>query len=291
MRVTPFKGAVRLMAAMAVFAAAACTPAPAPPFPESAGFTRIKQTGGDLVTLGWLTIVPPGQELQPPLLVVVEGDGAAWSPDGTPPQDPTPRSGTGARLSLALAENRALLYLARPCQYLSSDQRNQCSVHLWTDKRFSMQAVSALNRLIDKAKMTAGLTDRIRTGKIIMVGFSGGGLLAAELALMRQDVAGLITVAAPLDLAAWTRLHRISALETVRPAEELLCRLFQADFPQRHLYGSRDRIVPLVLAEETARRLPAGSVRYVKSMGHDDNWLPAVTDALAGLENQNGATH
>ena len=129
------------------------------------------------------------------------------------------------------------------------------------------------------------MVDRAQTPgqKVILIGFSGGGVLAAELALRRNDVLALITVAAPLDLEAWTRLHGVSPLVAASPAGALTAALAQAAFPQRHLYGARDKVVPPALAAPLACQLPAGTVRIFEALGHDDDWAPPVLAELSSL--------
>ncbi|MDD5206448.1 MAG: hypothetical protein PHS17_13560, partial [Desulfobacterales bacterium] len=121
------------MAAAVFLTIAACSlilPLP----PANPSFHKLEEIRSDLVTLGWLRRGSPS--VNRPLLVVIEGDGAAWSSDRTVPSDPTPRSGAGARLASALVNGRSVLYLARPGQYLSPEQAARCSIHHWTDQRF-----------------------------------------------------------------------------------------------------------------------------------------------------------
>jgi pimeloyl-ACP methyl ester carboxylesterase len=265
------------MAAVALAAISACSFSPALP-PSRPDFQRIEETRADLVTLGWLR--PGAWPTNGPLLVVIEGDGAAWGSDKRPPADPTPRSGAGARLASRLVNGRPVLYLARPGQYLSAEQAARCSTRYWTDQRFGNAPLTALAALIDRAQ-TPGQ-------KVILIGFSGGGILAAELALRRNDVLALITIAAPLDLEAWTRLHGVSPLVAASPAGALTAALAQAAFPQRHFYGARDKVVPPVLVTPLARQLPAGTVRLLDGLDHNDDWAPPVLSELSLLARGGG---
>jgi len=260
------------MAACVFLTIAACSSLPQLP-PADPAFHKMEEIRSDLVTLGWKRegSSTPDQ----PLLVVIEGDGAAWTFDKAPPSDPTPRSGTGARLASALVNGRAVLYLARPGQYLSPEQAARCSINHWTDQRFGIGPVQALAALIDRAQMPGQ--------KLILIGFSGGGVMAAQVAVMRNDVLALITVAAPLKLDVWTRFHKISPLETI--PGDLPSSLGRANFRQRHLYGNRDRVVPPVLVASMAGQLPADTVRVIEGLGHDDDWAPAVMAEIRYLTN------
>ncbi len=253
------------MLAVVLSTIAACSHlSPLPP--SDPAFERFSESRPDLKTLGWLR--RGAAVTDQPLLVVIEGDGAAWHRNGKPPTDPTPRSGIGAKLASALVADHSVLYLARPCQYLPAAQLANCSAHYWTDRRFTETPLAALNRLIDRT--------RLPNEKIILIGYSGGGLLAAQLALLRSDVVALLTVASPLDLGAWTRLHSISPLTIALSGMDLTSALAAAAFEQRHLFGSDDRVVP----PELAARLPANSVRIVQGLGHDDAWVPVVKALL-----------
>jgi pimeloyl-ACP methyl ester carboxylesterase len=259
-------------AAIVLLAIAACSSfGPLPPFDPA--FLQMEESRGDLVTLGWLRRGPSGGRA--PLLVVIEGDGAAWGRGKTAPRDPTPRSGAGAKLASGLAQGRSVLYLARPGQYLSAEQAARCSVRHWTDRRFADGPVAALAALVDRAQLPGQ--------PVVLIGFSGGGVLAAEIALGRPDVLALITLAAPLDLAAWTGLHGLSPLASASPAGNLPALLVAAPFRQRHLYGARDRIVPPVLAAALAREMPAGTVRLLDGLAHDDDWAAPLATELQTL--------
>src|SRR5690606_9834760 len=131
------------------------------------------------------------------LRVYLEGDGAAWPSAFRPPRDPTPRR----PLVLRLAEQdpaAAVAYLARPCQYLDSDGLAGCSVAYWTDRRYAVEVLEALDQALDQLKARSGARH------LRLVGYSGGGVLATLLAQRRDDVSELVTLAAPLAVNEWT---------------------------------------------------------------------------------------
>jgi pimeloyl-ACP methyl ester carboxylesterase len=165
-----------------------------------------------------------------------------------------------------------MLYLTRPCQYLSDEERRACEVSDWTRGRFREAWVARLDQVIDAEKNLQGAP------RIVLAGYSGGGVLAALLAARRRDVACLITVAAPLDHAAWTRLHRVSPLSaSLNPADY---RTALASIPQVHLTGSEDRVTTPALLENFITAYPPGAPARVLRLPGQDHAL-AVPPNLA----------
>jgi pimeloyl-ACP methyl ester carboxylesterase len=123
-----------------------------------------------------------------------------------------------------------------------------CSSADWTSARFSEKWVERADAAIDEAMRAAGAS------RIVLAGYSGGGQMAALLAERRADVAGLITVAAPLDNAAWTAYHGVSPLSASLDASEHKSRLFR--LPQLHIVGAEDKVVPPLLTQSFLRDYP-----------------------------------
>ena len=198
-----------------------------------------------------------------PLWVLIEGDGAAWQ-NGLPPRDPTPRRSLPDRLERSVPSGVAVLYLARPCQYAPGGQMPPaCHPRLWTTDRFTPALVTLYDRLI-----TAHLA---QGQKPVLVGYSGGGVLAAALAARRNDTAGLITLAAPIDLARWTEVHAIAPVSGPAPMPEILTGIARIRGPVLLLFGSEDRIVPQAAVDRLRRKLP-DHVRILPGIGHDTDW-------------------
>lgn len=137
--------------------------------------------------------IAPDSTPQQPLVVYIEGDGAAWPSRYHPPPDPTPQ--TPIAWQLAARDNAAKrAYLARPCQYLTAAQRRRCSRQYWTRKRFAVEVIQQYHHLLDQLKQQTA------SSRLILTGYSGGGVIATLLAAQRQDVDQLVTVAAPYPL-------------------------------------------------------------------------------------------
>jgi pimeloyl-ACP methyl ester carboxylesterase len=192
------------------------------------------------------------------LVVYLEGDGHAWINPWQPSSDPTPTEPVALQLAMA-DPARPLIYLARPCQYLFPAS---CQNRIWTSERLSPAAVQLFQQILDEARGKTG------SKSIGLVGYSGGGALAALLAERRQDVAWLITVAANLDLAKWVELQDVEPLSgSLDPASKAAA---IERLPQVHFGGQRDRVVPPVVLESFMARLaPSHEARLLLLPGFD----------------------
>ncbi len=197
-----------------------------------AGLQRVTFDTGAFVLVGALR---GAGSAQPVLTVYIEGDGLAWETPYQLSDDPTPRHPTG--LSLAAADGGpAVLYLGRPCQYVTAAEQRQCAPRYWSSHRFAPEVIAAVGHALDDAKRQVGAQ------RLILVGYSGGGAVAALVAARRSDLAALVTVAAPLDPLTWTRQHDVAPLTGSLDPMDDAPRL--AALPQLHIAGARDTVVP-----------------------------------------------
>lgn len=214
-----------------------------------------------------------------PVIIYLEGDGLAFLGPHTISPDPTPNDPVGLRMALAHS-GAAVAYLARPCQYTGG---GPCGPAYWTSHRYAPEVVDGLNRAAEAIKR------RVGAESVILVGYSGGGALAVLMASRRTDVAGIVTVVGNLDLAAWTRLQKLSLLSgSLDPAQVAAG---TASIPQVHFIGGRDDVVPAEVSRSYFRRVePLGRARLVAkdSFGHvccwADDWQSLSRDpALATI--------
>ena len=202
-----------------------------------------------------------------PVTIYIESDGAPWRLPDEPPADPTPLKPLVMRMAIADA-SAASAYVSRPCQYLSDKDRLNCDPRLWMQARFSSEAVSATNNAIDAIKSSTG------AAVVNLVGYSGGGAMAALVASRRKDVGCLVTVAAPLDTSAWTDALRVSRLDlSLNPADaagEL------RSVRQTHFRGLRDKLVPPSTVERFVERAkPGAAVIDEPGFDHQCCWSDA----------------
>ncbi len=218
----------------------------------------------DLFTL--TAFVPQNIHTTDLLTIYIEGDGLAWISPSRPSSDPSPLHPLG--LELALNHSRgAAAYLARPCQYTNDSQKQHCAVTFWTDRRFAPEVVRAMNLAISQLKQLFGAR------MVELVGYSGGGAIAALTAAQRRDVIRLVTVAGNLDHQAWTSLHRAAPLKgSLNPAD---CWENLADIPQLHFVGGVDTNIPYAIARSYQARFPDNAqpeIRIVKDFDHICCW-------------------
>lgn len=169
-----------------------------------------------------------------PWLVYIEGDGHAWTSRTQPSQDPTPRNPVALYLALHdTAPNR--LYLARPCQYVTNAT---CEQKYWTTHRFAPVIIDTLNTAIDRITGDAPKQ---------LIGYSGGGAVAALLAVRRQDVSKLTTYAGNMDIDAFTTIHHVTPLSGSLNPMNIAPHL--KEIPQIHYVGSEDSVIPVSLVK------------------------------------------
>lgn len=269
----------------------------------------------------WVRRADPQAGPQRPILVVIESDGAPWRYGGrVPPEDPTPRNPIGLQMAMAAPADMQVLYLARPCQFLRKPlaRYSACAdSQWWTDKRFSPEVVDAYVAGIDSFLTDTQSLDPHKhaqpapTGEmppeaappatlphLILAGFSGGGTLALRVAsqwpqfLSSARALCLISLAAPLDLHAWTAHHRLRPVHGAVPDavpgaplgathgaahrdEDFSLLAEGLEGVRAHFaFGTSDRIVPLQSAGRFATH-PAWqhALHHYPGLGHDDSWL------------------
>ncbi len=220
------------------------------------GFSRLRGTAADRLT------------------VYIEGDGRAWLSTSRLSPDPTPA--TPYVLELAVRHPAGnVLYLARPCQYVAQPSPRGCHPRYWSSHRYAPEVIASMGAAIDRVKRTAGAR------RLVLIGYSGGGVVAALLAARRDDVAELVTIAANLDHAYWTRLEELTPLHGSLNPADFTERLQKV--PQRHFAGGDDDIVPPVIINAYVRRMTDRSrtrVIVLREFDHDCCWTENWPDLL-----------
>lgn len=239
-----------------------------------AGFAALPGAEAGPPIAAWLR---PGDPTSPPR-VYIEGDGLAFVSRRRRAEDPTPVHPTALEMAIADPHPGPTLYLGRPCQY-APDRAKDCDPLLYTVARFGEDVLAAMDARLDRA--LAGLA---APEGVVLVGFSGGGVVAALLAARRGDIERLVTVAAPLHVDGWTEAvgaPRLVWSQTPMDQIEVLRRVRQIHFASRE-----DTHVPAsVVAHYVDAIGKASPTRFVRvpDLDHGD-WATAWPRLLRELD-------
>ena len=232
-------------------------------------FKSAELKGGQFVLQVYYRFDRPGKPLQ----VYIEGDGRAWISKTRASRNPSPRNPVGLRLAVR-DPGKNVMYIARPCQYVSFEKNPQCEYSYWTHKRFAPEIIDSVSAVIDLGKKKA------RATQLEIIGFSGGGAVAVLVAARRSDVSGIRTVAGNLDHKVWTQHHKVDSLRGSLNAADMAQEV--AHIPQIHYVGGKDKIVGNYVAESF--RFKAGDcikIQTVRNATHSKGWEQAWPDLIA----------
>lgn len=181
--------------------------------------------------------------------IYIEGDGLAFLSRNVVSRDPTPRDPVSLRLA-AQDPSANVAYLARPCQYQTPDRLAKCSFAYWTRARFAPEVVKETNSAVDAIVQASGARS------VRLIGYSGGGVLAALVAARRSDVTMLVTLGSPLDHATWTRLKRFTPLDRSDNPIDVSDRT--TSIRQVHFLAEEDDVVPPQAVESFVAKVRNG---------------------------------
>ncbi|MCB5185899.1 alpha/beta hydrolase [Methylobacillus gramineus] len=237
-----------------------------------AGWQRLNLDAG---TFALAAFVPPHLAATDTLTIYIEGDGLAWVNAYTPSLDPTPRNPLALKLALTDPHHHAV-YLARPCQYVDAADRRNCSTRYWTNERFAAAVIASTDQAITQLKQRYG------ANRLVLVGYSGGGAVAALTAARRHDIATLITVAGNLDIAAWTSQQQLSPLSgSLNPSDAWPT---LRSVPQLHYVGERDNVITPGLTQSYQHRFPRDQqpeIVIIPGFDHYCCWVEAWPRLMA----------
>lgn len=207
-----------------------------------------------------------------PADVYIEGDGFDDNSKGGLKIDPTPMNPVALHLATRdKADN--VVYLARPCQFMGNEG---CDESLWQGRRYSPEVLASMDTALNEIKR------RYDIEGFNLIGFGGGGAVAALLAAQRDDVLTLRTVAGNLDHRAFTALHEMPPLDGSLNPPEFSSRL--ATMPQYHFIGGQDEDVPpSILASYMQALGMSNCVNHdlVQEAAHTEGWVDKWPELLA----------
>lgn len=224
----------------------------------TAGMNRIAaETGGygSYIYMKREAVGAPGQ-----LTVFLEGDGRPWRNGTEPSVDPT--TGNPVSLQLLLRTPSMAAYVTRPCYH---DLRGpRCTPERWTMARYAEDIVSSITAAVRVARREAGAK------QVVLVGYSGGGTLAVLVAERLDNVAAVVTISANLDVNAWVRHHGYLPLTgSLNPALSERSH----PWPELHLHGARDGVVPVATTAQYFARYPAAQQIVMEHNDHVCCWV------------------
>jgi hypothetical protein len=214
------------------------------------------------------------------VVIYIEGDGRAWLSKSIPATQPTPVESP----VFAMAHQDVLgnvLYLARPCQY-EAGPVDLCEIKYWTSHRYSEEIVESYVEAI------ASVAEQFGFREFVLVGYSGGGVIASLLASRLKGVELLVTVAANLDHPYWTNLHGVSPLSgSLRLPEDSPG---IESITQHHFVGADDTVVPARVLENYLGQLPdQGQARLeeVEAYDHRCCWAQGWRERIKAVYLEN----
>ena len=188
------------------------------------------------------------------LHVYLDGDGTPWLRNKWVAEDPTARNPLILRL-MHLDKMPSIL-LGRPCYY-GLNQSLNCDGKYWTSHRYSSEVVNSMIYVL------RAWLEKNNYKELTFIGFSGGGSLAVLMANDIDITTKVVTVAANLDVAAWSEFHGYRALtNSLNPTKEVVLR---AGIQQFHFAGKDDKVVPAFIIKKYAQS--QNSARYFEVSG------------------------
>jgi pimeloyl-ACP methyl ester carboxylesterase len=117
--------------------------------------------------------------------------------------------------------------------------------------------------------------------EVVLIGYSGGGTVAWLMSTHVTSVTAVVTIAANLDVRAWTELHGYSPLVgSLDPAgsDRLPSRI-----RQWHLVGGNDRNVPPAIVAAVVARQPRAQFVEVPGFDHVCCWIERWPELLTQM--------
>ncbi|MDD4616692.1 MAG: alpha/beta hydrolase [Alphaproteobacteria bacterium] len=199
-----------------------------------------------------------------PVTVYVDGGMRDFAPSGPSGADATPDGIMTLRLAEADPSDN-VVYIAHPCQFNAQDAF--CAEKPLPNARYAELYYTAMNRALNFALA------KVQHTHLNLVGYSGGGAIAAIMAARRQDVESLRTIAGNLDPNGNGRLHgsapKDDFIDPIKIAPKL------ALLPQEHYVSADDTFVPAELTDNFVKAIGLSycvKVTSVPDATHKTGW-------------------
>ncbi|MEH6477243.1 MAG: hypothetical protein V7727_16240 [Sneathiella sp.] len=212
-----------------------------------AGFQRVTKTGA-------------------PITLYIEGDGFAWVDKYTISSNPTPRNPLALKLAGADKSDN-VIYLSRPCQFIDIETEPFCQNRQWTSHRFSRDIINGFHETLN------WISKKYGSAGFHLVGFSGGGAVAAILTAERRDILSLRTIGGNLDHAALNAAKNVSPLTgSINPINTAVQ---TRNIPQIHYSGENDTVVPAWISARYVQAVgnsPCATAKIIMGASHLEGW-------------------
>jgi pimeloyl-ACP methyl ester carboxylesterase len=145
-----------------------------------------------------------------------------------------------------------------------------CSSEYWNYKRGSEEVISAINQVISIIKLREGFLS------IKIIGYSGGGAIAALITARRDDVEKLVTIAGNLNYDLFTKIHKLTpmsgSIDPITIAKQI------NSTPQIHYVGGEDKIVPEQIAGSFSDKVVV--VKGITHISWSEKWGEIVSEVF-----------
>ena len=206
------------------------------------------------------------------LHIYIEGDGTPWR-GNIPNVDPTPHNALALRL--ANKDSSDIAYVGRPC-YFGRANEKECQPKFWTSHRYGDDVVTSMASAIKRVRQP-------KHTEIVLIGHSGGGVLAALLESRVIGVVGVITVGANLDIDRWTQHHHYDPLTgSINPSMQER----DPNIPHLQLVGKADNIVPASINSQYSGSHPNVELLVLDGFGHVCCWEEQWPTILSAFSNR-----
>jgi pimeloyl-ACP methyl ester carboxylesterase len=220
---------------------------------------------------------PPDAPRGGVLHIYIEGDGSPEVRPGVAAVDPTPRRPVLPAL-MALDPAPRLL-LGRPCHH-GQAALPPCAPGDWTGGRYAARVADSMAAAARRLLAEGGHAGAV------LIGHSGGGVLALLLAARLPEVRAVVAVASVVDTEAWSRHHGQAPLAgSLNPRHAAPGR---SGTPELFLAGEADPVSPAALVAAAAGHRPAATLRRYPGFDHACCWARAWPEALAWLAARGG---
>jgi predicted esterase len=240
--------------------------------------TPAQQFRAQAATLGWIEMDVHTDQFEHRLFyngktgkqwhVYLDGDGTPWIRQRWIAEDPTARN--PLILELMSKDPFPAILLGRPCYY-GLQTSPHCQSKYWTSHRYSREVVNSIVAVLQQC------IAQYQIEHLVLIGYSGGGAIAALVAGHISSLDTLVTLAANLNVKAWSEFHAYPTLsDSLDPVEDAL---INQKTRQLHFAGADDTNVPSFVIESFVKTQKKAEFHELEHIDHA-GWKRVWDDIL-----------